>query len=289
MKRLLCIATLLLPTLAAPALAQSDNRAGGKLELTNGISTIEGSAGGGLTPWAVIAGNETKDGIGVQGSATAAELKSYDFRSFTIAVGIKDRVEISYARQNFNTNEIGGALGLGNDFAFDQDIWGAKVKLIGDAVYGPEMLPAIAVGVQYKKSLDGAIVKAVGARRSADADYYVSATKLFLRHSVLLNATVRLTRANQNGLLGYGGIDDKYRARFEASAAYQISRPFAVGAEFRAKPNNLAIAREDHWFDLFAAYAITRNLTVTAAYADLGSIATVKGQRGGLLQLQTAF
>jgi hypothetical protein len=274
---------------ATPAFAQNDNRAGGKLLLTNGISTIEGASGGGLTPWATIAGNETKDGFGVQAGATAAEVESYDFRSYTIAVGIKDRVELSYTRQNFNTNEIGGALGLGNDYAFDQDIWGAKIRLFGDLVFGPEALPAVAIGVQYKKSLDAPVVKLLGARRSADADYYVSATKLLLRHSILLNGTARLTRANQTGLLGFGGRDDKYRVQFEASAAYQLTRRLAFGAEFRAKPDNLAIAREDDWFDLFGAWAINRHLTVTAAYADLGSIATIKGQRGALFQLQTAF
>jgi hypothetical protein len=153
----LCAMALL--AAAIPALAQSELRNGGKLVLTNGISTVEGTSGGGLAPWAVIAGNETRDGVGIQAAATAAEVKSYDFRSFNVAIGIKDRVELSYARQNFNTNEIGGALGLGNDFAFDQDIYGAKVKLFGDLVYGPEMLPAVAIGVQVKKSLDASVVK----------------------------------------------------------------------------------------------------------------------------------
>jgi hypothetical protein len=274
---------------ALPAHAQDGAGIGGKLLLTNGVSTIEGASGGGLTPWAVIAGNETRDGVGVQGAVTAAELKSYDFRAYTLAIGIRDRVEISIARQSFNTNEIGGALGLGNNYAFDQDVLGAKVKLFGDAVYGPELLPAVAVGVEYKHSRNGTIVKAIGARHEAGTDFYASATKLFLGRSVLLNVTGRLTRANQNGLLGFGGIDDHYRFNVEGSAAYQLSRRLVIGGEYRMKPDNMAIAREDDWFDFFAAYAIGRHLTVTAAYTDLGSIATVPGQRGGLLQLQAAF
>ena len=36
-----------------------------KLLLTGGVSNIEGSAGGGLTPWAVIGGYGTADEIGV--------------------------------------------------------------------------------------------------------------------------------------------------------------------------------------------------------------------------------
>ncbi|HEY0233797.1 MAG TPA: DUF3034 family protein, partial [Afipia sp.] len=61
------------------------------------------------------------------------------------------------------------------------------------------------------------------------------------------------------------------------------------GGEYRSKPDNLGIAREDDWFDLFAAYAVTRNLTATVAYTDLGSIATISDQRGVFVSLQAAF
>ena len=107
---------------------------------------------------------------------------------------------------------------------------------------------------------------------------------------MLVNATARLTKANQAGLLGFGtaGRDD-HSLQFEGSVAYQLSRRAVVGAEYRTKPDNLAIAREDDWWDLSAAYALTNNLTVTAAYVDLGSIATFDKQRGGFLSAQLAF
>ena len=265
-------------------------RGGGKLVLTNGISSIEGTSGGGLAGWAVIGGHAPKDGIGAPAAATIAELDAYDFRSLSVAVGAFDRVELSYARQTFNTNEIGAALGLGEDFALDQDVYGVKVKLAGDLVYGPEYLPAVAVGAQYKRNRDGAVARAVGARDDEGVDVYASATKLILSRSLLLGGTLRLTQANQGGLLGFGGDKDKgHELHVEASAAYQFSRRFAAGAEFRSKPDNLRIAREDDWYDLFAAYAVSRNLTATVAYADLGSIATVDGQRGILVQLQAGF
>ena len=285
------VAVMAAVTVFGTASAHADDfRYGGKLLLTNGISTVEGASGGGLTAWATIAGNSTKDGIGAQAGVTVAEVESYDFRSLNIAVGIFDRIELSYARQNFNTNEIGAALGIGQDFAFDQDVYGVKAKLFGDLVYGAPMLPAVAVGVQYKKNLDAPIVAAVGARHSEGADYYVSATKLFLAHSVLVNVTARATKANQTGILGFGGDkDDSYDLHFEGSVAYQLSRRFVIGGEYRSKPDKLGIAREDDWFDAFAAYAIDRNLTATLAYADLGSIATVPDQRGVLFQLQAGF
>jgi hypothetical protein len=274
---------------APPAFAEDIGK-DGKLLLTNGISTVEGPAGGGLTPWAVIAGNATKDGMGAQASATFATLPDYEFQSYGVAVGAWDRVELSFARQVFDTNKVGGALGLGDDFKFDQDVWGLKVKLAGDVVYGPEWMPALAVGAQYKKSLDAPIVKALGASDRDGVDYYVSATKLFLRWSLLANVTVRATKANQMGLLGHGGDrHDGYGIQVEGSAAYQFSRRFVVGAEYRAKPSNLAVAREDDWWDAFAAYAINRHMTATIAYTDLGSIATVAKQRGMLFQLQTSM
>ena len=258
--------------------------------LTNGIGSIEGASGGGLTPWAVIAGSETKDGIGASVHGTIVELKSYDYRSAGVAIGLYDRVELSYERQDFNTNEIGAALGLGKNYAFGQDIFGAKVRLAGDIVYDGPMMPAIAVGVQYKKSRNDGIVKAIGAQHDSGVDYYVSATKLFLSRSILASATARLTKANQNGLLGYGGDkSDNYSMQFEGSLAWQVSRKFAIGGEYRTKPDKLGIAREDDWYDVFAAYAVNRHLTATVAYADLGSIATVDKQRGLLFQLQAAF
>ena len=271
----------------APALAES-LRPGGKLLLTNGVTSLEGAAGGGLTPWAVIAGNETRDGIGLSAHGSAAFVKDYAYRSAGISVGLFDRVELSFARQEFDTGRIGAALGLGRGYDFRQDIAGAKVRLAGDLVY--DRLPAIVVGGQYKRSGNDAVVRAVGARRDEDVDLYVSASRLFLSRSILVSGTARLTRGNQMGLLGYGGDRRGGRTmQLEGSMAWQMSRRFAVGGEYRMKPDNLGIAREDDWFDLFAAWAVTPNITASAAYVDLGSIATAKGQRGIFLQLQASY
>ncbi|MBV2148499.1 DUF3034 family protein [Sphingobium sp. AS12] len=286
--RPLLLAALMLAALSPQQGMARPIRNGGKLLLTNGITSLEGASGGGLTPWAVIAGNETSDGIGLSAHGTLVEVKDYDYQSAGVAIGIRDRIELSYTHQDFNTNEIGAALGLGKDFAFSQDIFGAKVRLAGDLVY--DRLPAIAVGVQYKNNNQGAIVRAVGAKSDKGVDYYASVSKLFLSRSILLSGTARLTKANQMGLLGFGGGKQAgHTLQFEGSAAWQLSRRIAIGGEYRRKPDNLNIAREDDWFDAFAAVAISRNVTATIAYADLGSIATVKKQRGVLFQLQTAF
>ncbi|MDR6833676.1 MULTISPECIES: DUF3034 family protein [unclassified Sphingopyxis] len=263
---------------------------GAKLLLTNGVATIEGTSGGGLATWSTIAGRATDRGVGLSGHVTLIELPDYGWQSHGMAIGIANRVELSYARQNFDTRDVGTALGLGRGYVLNQDIFGAKVRLVGDTVYGDALLPQISVGVEHKRNLDAPVARAVGAAHGSGTDITLSATKLFLTHSVLVNATARLTKANQAGLLGFGTpADDSHRLQFEGSVAYQLSRRAVIGAEFRSKPDNLAIAREDDWWDLFAAYALTDHLTVTAAYVDLGSIATFDKQRGGFLSAQIAF
>lgn len=263
---------------------------GGKLLLTNGVTTVEGSGGGGLATWATISGMGTASGIGLSAHATLVELPDYRWQSYGVAIGIRDRLELSYARQNFDTRMVGAALGLGKGYTLNQDVFGAKLRLFGDAVYGDPLLPQVSIGIQHKHNLDGPVARAVGASESRGTDFTISATKLFLSHSVLLNTTFRLTKANQLGLLGFGGPrNDGHSVQFEGAAAYQLSRRLVVGAEYRTKPDNLAIAREDDAMDIFAAYAATRNLTLTAAYADLGSIATFDGQRGAFISAQIAF
>ncbi|OYZ39949.1 MAG: hypothetical protein B7Y31_07255, partial [Novosphingobium sp. 16-62-11] len=62
---------------------------GGKLVLTNGISSIEGASGGGLASWATIAGMETDRGVGVSAHVTGIELADYGWQSHGASVGIK--------------------------------------------------------------------------------------------------------------------------------------------------------------------------------------------------------
>lgn len=261
-----------------------------RLLLTNGITTIEGTSGGGIASGAVIAGNETRDVIGVSGHFSLAEFPDYRLQTHGVAIGLYNRIELSYARQNLDTRDVGAALGLGEGFTFNQDVFGAKLRILGEIVYGNPLVPQIAIGIQHKRNLDGNIVRAVGAQTDTGTDFYVSATKLFLAPSIFANATLRYTKANQGGLLGFGGDRDAHRSlQFEGSLGYQFSRRLIVGGEYRSKPDNLAFAHEDDWLDVFAAYAINHNLTLTAAYLDLGSVATADSQRGGMLSLQAAF
>lgn len=263
--------------------------AGGKLLLTNGVSTLEGSSGGGMARWATIGGLQMPGGIGMSGHFTAIELPDFSWRSYGAALGLGDRVELSYARVDFDTRAAGAQLGLGEGYTINQDVLGAKLRVAGDLVYGPGWMPQIAIGIEHKRNRDGAIVRALGAADAEGTDYIVSATKLVLGQSLLVNASLRYTEANQIGLLGFGSAGgDGHRLQFEGSLGYQLSRRAVIGAEYRSKPDNLGFG-EDDWMDLFAAYAVTGNITLTAAYVDLGSIATFADQRGGFISAQVAF
>lgn len=273
---------------AQSAVAQS-LEPGGKLLLTRGISNVEGSGGGGLTPWALITGNETDRGIGASAHYSYATVSDFDVESFGAAVGFYDRLEVSWSQMTLDTRNAGAALGLGEGYEIGQDIWGAKLRIAGDAVYGQDSwLPQIALGLQYKTADRGALVKALGAQEDEGIDVYASATKIFLSESLLANATLRYTSANQTGLLGFMG-DEAMALQPEVSLGYMLSRKLVVGGEYRFKPDNLAFAQEDDYFDFFGAYALNDKLTLTAGYVDLGSVATFDSQRGLYLSAQIGF
>jgi Protein of unknown function (DUF3034) len=271
---------------------------GGRLLLTGGVSTIEGAAGGGLVPWALIGGYGTRDEIGLQAFATGVDSEDFTLASYGGAINVYDRVELSIARQNFNLRKVGAALGLGNRYTISQTIVGAKVRLFGNAVLDQDtILPQVSIGAQYKINDDALVVGSVLGLKRKNVDFYVAATKVVLSESLLLNTTVRFTRANQYGILGFGGLsgqDQGYKPQLEGSAALLLSRKFAVGGEFRTKSNRLEGAlggttfREENAWDVFAAYAPARNVALTVAYARLGQIA-LRRQNAAYVSLQLGF
>jgi len=264
--------------------------AGGRLIATGGVSQVEGAAGGGLTPWALIAGYGTRDEIDATAFYTHVDITDFTLQSVGAAVGFWDRFELSLARQRFDL----GTTVPGK--SINQDILGAKWRIAGDAVFDQDRwLPQIALGAQYKHNLDFDLVpKSLGAKHDSGIDVYLAATKLYLAglagRNVLLNGTVRATKANQMGLLGFGGdLNDSYQLRFEGSAAVFINDRLAVGTEYRAKPNNLSAFQEDSYKDIFIAYVPNKHVSFTAAYASLGTMTDKKDQNAVYLSIQGNF
>ena len=281
----------------------------GKLLLTGGVSSVDGAAGGGLTPWATIGTYASDQATGFSAHATRVTTNDYGLNTYGLALGIRNQWEVSLARQSFDTGVTGPGLGIPG-LQLTQDILGAKWRVAGDAILDSDTWqPQVAVGVEFKSlqssGLDGTL-SALGAKKTG-ADVYVSATKLFLAQGILVNGTLRATNANQNGLLGFGGTlggsRDQYQLMPELSLAWLANRNLALGMEYRRMPNNLqdpgAAAglgdglRAQDWKDIFVAWAPNKQISLTLAYVDLGVIVPAttgnRTQTGAYLSAQLGF
>lgn len=269
----------------------------GKLLLTAGFNDADGAGGGGLLPFALISGYGSDESYGANVHYTYAPLRDFELKTYGVAVGVLDRIELTIARQDFEATDT--AL---DGVSVSQDIFGIKVRVFGDAIYSQDnWVPQIAIGAQFKRhrGIDdaGALVspKQLGAKDEDGTDYYLAATKVLLNQNLLLNLQLRYTEANQFGLLGFGGDrDDGYSATVGGSIGYLLTRKFALGAEYRGKSHNLAADDEDAAWDVFAAWAPTRNISVVAAYLNIGSVlapvtTVTADQQGPYLSLQAGF
>jgi hypothetical protein len=285
--------------------ALADNMFGadeGKLPLTAGFSDLEGAGGGGLVPLAFITGYGSNTSWGANAHFTNIQLRDIHLYTYGVSAGLLDRFEVSYTRQqlDFTSTALDG-LGV------KQDVFGLKIKLLGDAIYGQDSwLPQLAVGAQYKHNdgikhaesvgLAGLInPQQLGAQAEHATDIYLAATKVFLGESLLVNAVVRETKANQFGLLGFGGDRHRgYSTKPEGTIAYLLTRKLAFGGEIRTGPHNLGVDDQTNAWTIFAAWAPTRNLSLVAAYLNIGSVlAPVTGvsrhQDGPYLSVQAGF
>lgn len=278
------VAACLAPVIAiCLALVATPSSAGSRILGTGAVSAIEGAAGGGLSPWAVLSSTASEQEIGGTAAITRAWVDDYRLTVTSASLNIYDRVEVSFARQSLDLETLGGEL--------EQNIYGTKVRLFGDVLYHPWGIWS--VGLQHKRLIDGTIPTAVGADKTTGTDAYLSASKLLFSavagRNVLLNATLRNTEANQGGLLGFGGDQGNRAWVMEGSAGIFITPQWIIGAEYRQKPDNLSAAAEDDWRSLYSAYFFNKHVSLTGAWLDLGDIAGLPSQQGGYLSLQAAF
>ncbi|MCR8914207.1 DUF3034 family protein [Marinobacter panjinensis] len=268
---------------------------GSRLWATGGVTSVEGSAGGGLSPWALLGGYASDEEVG--GTLTLSRAETDDYTLSVVGAGVtwKNRIELTLARQTLDLDRLVFTLKEGFGLEGDelvQDVLGLKVRLLGDALFSP--WGQWSAGLQHKRNREFTVPDAIGAKDETGTDVYVAGSKLFfaavMDRNLLVNATLRGTKANQGGLLGFGGDrNDSYEAVFEGSIGLFITRQWLVGTEYRQKPDNLGFATEDDWWDVFIAWVPDRRLSVTAAFVNLGDVATLEDQRGAYLSLQASF
>lgn len=294
-------------SVSAIGVAQAGN---GRLLATGGVTQIEGSGGGGIVPWALISGLGTSDQIGGTAFMTHVSVPGYNLNSIGAAVGIDNRVEVSVAHQSLGVDLPDAKISSN----ISQDIIGIKVRVAGDAVFAQDSwLPQIAIGAQFKHNNNfdtptsstlgtlAGIPKALGARDASGIDYYVAATKVFLGgffgRNLLLNGTVRMTKANQMGLLGFGGAhNDSYHTVGEASVGVFLDQGnhTLVGFEYRQNHNNglsyvTSGLKQGDYKDAYIAYIPNKHFSLVTAYAQLGDLPLRHNETGPYLSIQATF
>ncbi len=251
---------------------------GSKPLATAALSQFEGAAGGGLVPWALIAGYGSREEVDATAFASRIDTGRYRLDVAGVAVGIHDRLELSHARQRLDTDpQLTAALQsalaerfgdaaplLGADTRLTLDVVGAKLRLAGDAIGDQDSpWPQWTLGAQYKRlrrpdpgpgRID--LPALAGAEDRSGVDLYLQASKLFLGRpggrNLLLSAGLRASRAHAFGLLGFGRQrSDPFGAprfsggsalalRAEAGAVLFLRPDLAIGVELRQRGNRLA-------------------------------------------------
>ncbi len=292
---------------------------------TGGITAIDGAAGGGIVPWALIAGYGGPGQIGFTASYTHASTADYNANGYGVAAGIDNRVEVSLTQQNFDLGNTGPYIAttllpradtggtcapdsgsvcapgaaLQNNAAINQDIIGVKVRVFGNALAQGTWMPQVAVGAQYHHNEDATLMRDLGAKASGTS-YYLALTKVWLKgllgHVTLLDFTLDATRANYNGLFGFEGPTDARRYHYEpeVSAGVFLDPHVVVGGEYRAMPQNElavgpAVSQSNAWKDVFMAYIPNKNVSLTLAYAMLGHIAGIPNSNGLYTSVTASF
>jgi hypothetical protein len=264
-------------------LASYAHSADGKLLGTSGLVQIEGSGGGGLVPWATLSGLDSDSEVSVSPFVSYVSVQDYSLKSYGLSGSFYDQLEVSINRHEFEVDALSTSL--------KQDIYGLKYRVYGDIVYSK--WPQVSVGLMHKNLRTPAIAEALGAAQTnSGTDFYISAAKVHLGllagYNLVWNTTLRASKANELGLLGFGGANsDDYKLNFEATAGI-VLRHIAFGVEYRQKPDNLGL-NEDDWMDVFVSYFPNKHISLTLAYLDLGSIAGSDKQSGYYISVGGQF
>ena len=264
------------------------------------VTNIDGQAGGGLVPWALLSSGPTV-------AYTHIGTQNLDINSLAINTSFSNRVEVSYAHNMLNDSapvlNAGGAL-VGNN-TDNVDNFGIKVKLNDMS----DSMPQFALGAVYKKAsgnLASTLNTALGVNTSS-TDVYGAVSKIvnMAGKNVLLNGVLRATKANALGLLDFGGgntagASTGYKIEPELSAEIFAASNVVVGAEYRRQPNyamagtaQATYLSQKSAYDFHVVYVANSNFSLTAAYVNLGTVAPVANgytrQNGMFLQGQVNF
>lgn len=263
-------------------------------------TNVEGSAGGGLVPMALMHPQ------GPLFSYTNLTTQDFGIQSIAIGGSIADRAEVSFGHLMATVPSSYAAFYTDNRITVNT--FGLKFKVLDMS----DSAPQVVIGLQAKSSSGSLLdtLQAVGAiGGKSGTDVYAAATKVVTvgGKGVVLNGILRATKANQMGILGFGGGTAAggktgYSVNPELSAGVFLADNVILGGEYRAKPNNISSTvaglgiKEDDAYSLFMVYLVNKSMAITAAYVNLGQVGASKTvvagaakQDGLYLQMQANF
>jgi len=281
-----------------PAMAETDDAAddappakGPPLPL----HTTSGYGGGAVTPMAMFCNP------GAPGSTASLPSVGYTFISFagkkfhavTISQVFFERIEFSYAYNYLNVGSFynqankvsGGSLNMGHDNV-QLHHFNLRGMLIRDGDFDCKLMPAVAAGIHFKYNSRiaeindnlGDALEGLGYDDDFGIDFTLVATKLFIEplfdRPLIFTAGMRLTRAAQLGLFGFGG---DYNVNFEGSVVYWPVDMLAIGYEFRQKQDPYhgipgLLYQEDSMHTILVALILSDRLTVAGVIAWAGDV-----------------
>jgi hypothetical protein len=207
----------------------------------------------------------------------------------TVTENLWGRVELGYGLDHFDVGDLGQTILKETDINISKEAvnlnnFNARYEILKDGEFDTGWVPALTAGVTYKyneteKALNNELngtLKAIGIVDNDDFDYTLFATKMIpgLPRPVLVTAGMRSTTAAEIGLLGF--TDDRTIVG-EASVCVLATNRLALAAEFRQIPNNFqsvpgVVGSPDNWWTLCAGYIVNEHMTLSAGYANFGTV-----------------
>jgi hypothetical protein len=241
-------------------------------------------------------------------STTHVQAAHKNAEIFSITETLFDRLELSYSFHYVGLGDfpldVKKNLGasLSSDYVKMHNL-SARLLLLNEEAYGQKWLPALTAGVHYKynatiddfnNDLGGALRNTVGIKDNEGYEYTLTATKMFkdvLPRPFFVSGTLRNTDAAQIGWLGF---TNKREWLLEGNIGVFVLNNLVVAAEYRQKPDQLkrvpgVLGAENDWWTIATSYIVNKNLNISAAYANLGSMLNHREPAALWLQLKYEF
>ena len=273
------------------------------------LHTVEGYGGAMITPMAYLVNPGPKGTVvGLPSAAfTFTRLGTKDLQTVSVTQTFFRRIELGYAFTRF---------GIGT---LDDDIKKAlSIDILRHEIYMHNFnvrvllseensfnlpLPAITAGFHFKyndsiRKIDrrlGGALQGIGLDKSNGVDYTLTATKMFAKlafgRPVILTGGLRLSKAAQIGLLGFG---DECALTFEGSVACLATDWLLLAYEIRQKENPYdkidgIIGDEDNWHAISATFIVNEHLTLLAAWLYAGNVANARADCSWVLHAKWEF